>query len=365
MKKILYISFILISIISFLFSLTKIINSIAPDFSVFYYGAKDLILGSNPYQNDKLFTGINYPPLTLLFYMPLTLLSYNFAQFIWLMITLICLLGSIFLSLKILKIKITIKYFLLVLSLSVLAFPIKFTFGMGQSNILALFLLLLSFYNWKKDKNIIGGIMLGICISIKPILGFFLLFFVIYKAKKLIIISLLTLSFFIMISIVYRGIDLYQYYIWQIIPPLLNPGGREVYYNQGLMAFISRHVLIPTIRISLNFFASLLLITISLIGIYKNNKSNIAFAIFFPMVLLLDTLSWQHHFVWLLFPFIIIYNYIIKMQNNSLKYILLFAYILVAINFKQPTFFWSHVFLGTIIIWILNIYLLKRSDDPT
>jgi len=354
-----------------LISFFKITTSPAPDFSVFYYGAKDLILKQNPYQDPKLFTGIGYPPLTLLFFLPLAIMPYQIAQSVWLGLSFLSLLGAVYLSLKISLGHFSRRFFWLVLALVLFAFPTKFTFGMGQSNLVALFLLLLAFSLFKDKKSILAGLILGLVCLIKPILASFLLLFFLKKAWIVVFTAFLMINFFILVSFFIFNPNLYWFYINEIIPQLLNLAGREIYYNQGIMGFISRSVLDLGLRRNLTILFSLAITGMTFWIIKGKGEGKNKFAIFFPAILLLDTLSWQHHFVWLIFPFIAIYSRLLKAKFVPLKLILLLAYILVAINFKDPLLvgkrlhplFLSHVFLGTIILWGLGIYFFKKDHE--
>lgn len=352
---------VLFSLITLLVSFAKITNSIAPDFSVFYFGAKDLIVGQNPYRDTSLFTGIGYPPMTLVFYLPLTILPYPVAQFFWLILSFLCLLGAVYLSLKISFGQFSWEKFGMFLTFALLAFPTKFTFGMGQSNLVVLFLLLLAFSFWQGKINILAGITLGLACIVKPLFVFFLFFLVINQAWKVIFFSLLTIIIFILVSLIIINPNLYLFYLTEVIPPLLNPTGREIYYNQGIMGAVSRQITDLSQRRETFVIGSLILLGITF-RVIKKSKPRDGLAVFLPTVLLIDTLSWQHHFVWLIPPFITIYNSFRGAQKILPKLILGLSYILVAINFKEPTVFSSHVFWGTLILWGLGIYCLRKTN---
>ena len=365
-------SFFVVIVVTFL-SFLKIATSFAPDFSVFYYGAKDLINRQNPYQNLRLFTGVGYPPVTLLFFLPLTVIAYPIAQLVWLGLSFLSLLGAVYLSLKICLGRFSWKLFGIILALALLAFPTKFTFGMGQSNLVALFLLLLAFYLFENKKNILAGISLGLVCFIKPILIFFFFFFFLRRAWTVLSTAFFTLIVFLLISFLIVNPALYLFYINEVIPPLFNLSGREIYYNQGTMGFLSRQITDLIWRRNINFLLSFLLIGATFWIVYKTRKIKDGFALFFPTVLLIDTLSWQHHFVWLIFPFINVYSHLLKTKLFFLNLILFFSYFLVAINFKDPllvserfhSIFLSHAFFGTLILWGLCLYISRRNNENT
>jgi len=368
-KWIIFILFFL-SLISIIRSLALIIFSTAPDFSVLWTGAADLIRGANPYINPSLFTGIGYPPNTLLFYLPFSLLPYQLAQVLFTLLSFGSFLGIIIISFKILKEKFSWQTFLVVFSLSLLSFPTKFTFGMGQSNIIAFFMLLLSYYLYKEKKLGMAGLILGLAISLKTIFAFFIIFFVLKKQWKVIKLAGLTIVATIGITSIFSNTNLYGYYLKEVVPPLFNLSGREIYYNQGVMGFISRLTNDLNERKYISLIISLFLtLFASWFALYKKGK-DLQFSLFITTLLLIDTLSWQHHFVWLIFPFVIIFEELFKRKLKILYLVLITAYLLVSWNIKNPSLFMSfpedlilsNVFFGTAFLLILNLYLLREKD---
>ncbi|EKE06134.1 MAG: hypothetical protein ACD_19C00079G0039 [uncultured bacterium] len=73
-------------------SIIRLFTIIAPDFQVLWLAAKDLTTTNNPYLNTQIFTGVGYPPISLLFYLPLTNLNYMVAQNIFTAISIVCIL---------------------------------------------------------------------------------------------------------------------------------------------------------------------------------------------------------------------------------------------------------------------------------
>ena len=82
--------------------------------------------------------------------------------------------------------------------------------------------------------------------------------------------------------------------------------------------------------------------------------------------LIVNTFSWQHHFVWLIVPFYASVFMCLKLKKKFLYLLILFvSYFLISINFPNPeilpVIFQSHVFLGTLILFIIQLkFLLDR-----
>ena len=350
------------------FSIFRIITTRAPDFSVLWFIAKDFYKTPNPYLNPNIFTPSGYPPFTYLLYIPLTPLSLIGAQLIFTLLSFAAILGSVYLSLKIVFKKVNLYILLFASSLTLTSFPVKFTLGMGQINAIVLFLLLLSFYLHLKNKSVTAGIIVGIAIILKPIFGFFLLFYILRKDWKLISYSLVTVFIGFLASLIYYGPALWFYWLKDIVTPLANLAGRESYYNQGLLGFVSRLTTSVSIRKVTELGSMFLLIPVIFYQIKRRNVL-LTLSVSIISLLLVDSLSWQHHFVWLIFPFVVLTGFAIKFKKLWYWILLGLSYLLVSWNFKNPAPFLdfpkslllSNTFYGAVILYILNLYSLAKA----
>lgn len=351
------------------------ISTVAPDFSVMWNGARSLLKDRNPYTEPGLFTGIGYPPNSLLFYIPFALLPYNVAQGLFVPLSALIIFGITLFSFKVVDVRNpNLISLLLVFSLIIFSFPTRFTLGMGQNNLIVFLLLIVSYYLYKTKRKISSAVILGLAISLKTIFVFFLLFYLFKKEWKILMVSVVTIVSVVLLTTVFFGSDLYLFYIKQVVPPLLNFSGREIYYNQSFLGFVSRLTITPILRMTINnaFLLTDLFLVFYLTYCKNKNKKfdNLKFSLFIISILMIDTLSWQHHFVWLIFPFIVLSNHIIKLKRAYLWVLLGISYLLVAWNFKNPTLFskfpfsliLSNVFYGTLILFGLNIYLLIKRN---
>ena len=350
-------------------SVFKIITTTAPDFSVFWLTAKDLFSGQNPYQNREIFTGLGYPVNTLLFYLPLLPFSYPQAQAIFTFLSIGAITSAIFLSSKLCAKKVDRQMFLLVVSLTFLSFPTKFTLGMGQNNAIALLLLLLGLFLYRKRKEELAGIAVGTSIALKTIFGFILLFFILKRRWRLILYTVVPLLISVTLIAIINDIKLYQYWATTVVPPLLNFEGREIYYNQGLIGFVSRTTDNLALRRMASTLLSIALIFLAAIRTRKKGNEILQFSLWVITLLLVDTMSWQHHFVWLIFPFVVLIREILERRKFFLLGAMVVAYFLVSWNFKQPqllmslpkSLLLSHTFYGTLFLYLINLRLLVTA----
>jgi hypothetical protein len=350
-------------------SILKIVTTTAPDFSVFWMASKDFLARKNLYSNPDLVYQLLQPPITLIFYIPVSLFFYRYAQAIFILLSFASIVGTALISLKITFDKIPWHYFLLVLSLALAAFPTKYSLGMGQVNTISLLILLSGFYFYLRRSYKIAGILLGLSIISKPIFGFLLLFFLLEHEWRVILYILSTLIGGFLLSIFVSNITLYKYWIEKVFPPLLGMGGREVYYNQGISGFISRLTHNLAVRGLATFLVSILVVGSSFFLAFKKNNKQLLFSLFLISLLLVDSLSWQHHFFWLIFPFVILANFAAALKKTWFWFLLGGAYLLIGWNFKNPelyqdfpkTLFLSNQFYGAVILWGLNVYLIFKK----
>jgi hypothetical protein len=332
----------------------------APDFSVYYRAALAMVQGRSPYQAPDLYTGLGYPPFSLLPYVPLTLLPEKIAQVIFLGISLVALFPIAAWSLKLSGQLPNFQIVLLLVAVAQLMFPVRFTLGMGQSNLLALFLLLGGFLY--RSQNISAAYW-AVMFLVKPHLLFLIPFLIISGQLIKVAFSLIILTAVVGAGLTATGLASSWYYLSKEVPQLAVFAGREIYYNQGVAAFFSRFLDYNSARLAA-YFASAVIFGVSLIIAVRNKK--LAFFIGLPAFLLIEPLSWQHHYVFLI-P-VLVYLYFGPETKFQLTAII--ALILVSINWESPqliqkSFFGrialSHVFFGTLIAWASVIYKALRK----
>ncbi|MEN9328798.1 MAG: hypothetical protein RI947_1606 [Candidatus Parcubacteria bacterium] len=347
-----------------------IATSLAPDFSVLYFSTKNLLHHANPYTNKNLYTFFAYPPVTTLLYIPFTFLPYVIAQFIFLSLSIVSIGGLVYTSLRIICGKIAVNSFLIVLALFVFAFPTKFTIGMGQSNLIALLFILVGY--WYKDKKHgVCVILTAIAVILKPVLLFVLFYYLLRKQVHILISTMIVGLIFLAMSVILYGASIHMYYIQHVIPELMVTTGRDVYYNQGILGFVSRIVTdIPT-RQNISGGAILLMFGSLMLLARKKVADNDLLAVILSALVLIDTLSWQHHFVFLLFPFIHYYvRYYDSEEHTSLGILFYLTYILVALNIRSPSLvsgittplILSHQFAGATLLYSLLYIQIWRSQ---
>lgn len=354
-------------------NLPRILSESAPDFTQVWLSAKALTTAKEPYLGAGLDYPNAYPPVSEIFFLPLALLSYHKALVIFTYLSFASIIGSVFLSLKIATKKVPWHYFLLFSGVSLLSFPIKFSLGMGQVNMIVLFLLLLAvFLETKSNKNsLAAGLSLGVAIALKPIFAFFLLFFTLKKSWKVVFISTLVVAVLIAASLIFWPPQIWTTWYQSAILPLTSFTAPYlyVYSNQGVLGFVAWFISDFGARVYLHTAATVILIPIAAYLILKKKDFNLGLSFFIITLLLFDATSWQHHFVWLIFTFIVLFINIIKSKNIVLLGLLLLSCFLIGWVYKNP-FIYPVIlrptqFYGAVILWGINFYFLNTRQIKT
>lgn len=366
MRRIAVLLFFIASCIYLFKSLTI---SYYPDFSVHYYGLKVVLERKNPYvKGEGFFIPDVYPPFTQLFFIPFTVFSYSFAEKIWVLISIVSYLVSVYLLFKISKIKIESNLALFLIALTnFFYFPLKFTLGMGQINNFILLLFIFSIYYIEKNREKVGAIFLSLSLLLK----FFSFFFVIYlliKKKRRVVLYTTTLLFALsLLSFIIVGQNTSVYFLTKVLPGLIG-GFKTDYYNQSLSGFVSRLILNVEFRTLATFVLSLIIFLTSVYSWIKSRDNLLSISLVVCVSLIINNFSWQHHFVLLLVSFVFVLARISKLKNRrNIFYLLLgVSYYLVGLNLKNPEFFHvlfqSHVLYGTLILFGLNVYLILKRE---
>jgi hypothetical protein len=340
------------------YTFAHVFSTVAPDFSVFYYSAKLLVSGRDIYTNSHLYTGLGYPPVTLFLYLPLSVFSYFTAQTVWNIGSMLAFVGSIVLCFRLIG-DTSVEKILLAIAIIFWAFPTRFTFGMGQANFYALFLVLFGLR--EKEKHVwVQAVSLALAAIIKPQILFVFpaLFFTSYRGACVRAIGI-GLTAVVCSGLIFGWFQ-YSSYIHTMLPSLVPYANRGIYLNQSVEAAVARifpeHIAYTISRISIG-----IILIISFISIIKRSSSLRLATVLLPAMVLVEPLGWQHHFIFFIPAMIQLWT-----QKNSWVRlaILLLASVSIGWNIKQPEMFAhsvlgtivvSHVFWGGLAMWYMNV----------
>lgn len=328
-----------------------------PDFNAYYYGTL----------NNNI---LNYPPFVTIFFSLFSLVPIAVASKAWVILSIISLFLSLYLCFKLFNIKFQSSTALVLSSLAFIYFPVKFTLGMGQLNLFVLIFVVLTFYYYVKGKDSYSGIFLGISLMLKLFPVLLLIYFLLQRECRIFIYSLITFVGLGVISYIFIKPEINNYY-WQHLLSVLSSVPVD-YYNQGLSGFLARQFDNLLLRNILRIIISIFLIISSFWVIIKNKSENIlekmlGFGLVVSTNVLVNGYAWQHHFVWLVLPFLVTFFYIKGKKLGTRYFILLgVSYLLTSTNLRDfssfPSLVQSHVFFGASLLWIINVYLLLKYD---
>ena len=365
---------IFICLLSFLILSRALLLNNYPDFKVNYYGATHLLSHKNPYLTDlRYFTPQVYPPVDMVFFIPLVVFPEAIAAKIWISLSIMCVISSVWLLTRVYSISFFSLPNMIFLTGVFLAFPFKFTLGMGQINAVLLWFVCLAFYFYKQKRNLLAGSLLAFPLLIKffPLL---LVPYFFYLRKWRVLLGVVCFSvYLILISLYFVPLDTQVYFVTKILPSLLMSWKGD-YYNQALSGLVMRSVSDPVLRTTLKLGVSiiLVLITAGIILLRKQTEKvqDLSIACIITLSILINNFSWQHHYLFLLLPFFIVYRHIRLLKYPTWHYGILFvAYLFIMYNIKSPASFpplvLSHVFYGGLILWGQCLYLLWKEKHQT
>lgn len=340
-----------------------------PDFDTYYFGVRTFLHGGNPYfgtqQNGLAFL---YPPPALLLLLPLSLLPLALASKAFTIASLGCLIASITLLFRGLKLKAfsLVGIFLIILVANF--FPLKFTLGMGQINNVVLLLVSVFLFNYLKGREQLAGVFLGLSLAIKLTPVLLIVYLVVQRrwavllgvAAPVVVVSTVTML------LVKPSIT--SYFLHTSLPALANSWKGD-YYNQAFSGWLMRDVASPMLRDVLRLLFAGLLPTVTFFLVWKGGHDRrstlLGVSAVLTLGLMVNSFSWQHHYVWLLVPLLATFA-VIRQDHLSWRYYLVLglSYILMAINLANPNMvavpLQSHVLYGALLLYGLDLVLLTR-----
>lgn len=352
------------------FSLGKVIfEPDFPDFRAHYYGAKKVLYYQNPYDFDSnYFTNQAYPPLDFVLVVPFLLFEYSIAAKLWIFLSFIALFYSILKMFEIVSIKIKSVEGLIIAGLFFLSFPLKFSFGMGQVNIILLSVLIAILSLINSQRYYKAGIISSVLFQIKFYPLLFIPYFIFAK-KYLYVKGVILGTILIIFLLIFLGLgnDIKYFYL-NVLPDLLS-SWKDSYYNQSLNGVIARFTESNSIRSIMKVGLSTSLLMLVAVFIFLHNKKkhteNIVLSLLLTLSVLVNNFSWQHHFIFLFPAYIFVFSHIKKMKNKFiLSCVLLSSYFLVSFNMIDPSIYpvllQSHVFWGGLLLLGTELYVLYK-----
>jgi hypothetical protein len=215
---------------------------------------------------------------------------------------------------------------------------------LGQLTPAAFFLLLLMVIAYLRDRHILAGGLLSFLFLLKIPLGIFFVYFLCKKQYVVVASSMITFALLVGASVALFGIPLHVDYLKFVI--LVNKGGTLLAYNnQNIFAFVMRFVrpadlynwdvvpipwllyLILTAGVLVFVFCQLR--TVSRGSTRTAEKETVELAMVTCLLLLVFPVTWDHYYLWLIFPLYILYRDIAERFGIERLVLLVLAVMLV------------------------------------
>ncbi len=203
------------------------------DFFAYYNAGLRFERGDNPYYWDDAFSDYIYPPTFLPIFQLLSKMSYNLARHIWLGLN-----GALYIAaLTLLGLSIPkdsrLLFTGLALILTLISYPLLFHIRNGQSDLLVISIILLSYVVYTRGKPIPSAILLSLAALLKVSPVLLLITYVVFHRdlRYLLTFTVAGLSL-VLFSLLFVPFELYPDYALHILPEV--SGGTSYWLNQSL-----------------------------------------------------------------------------------------------------------------------------------
>jgi hypothetical protein len=306
------------------------------DFPQEYIGGKQLLSGKSLYNWDykvvfKEFkipqdsNKINaHPPFAAILLLPLSLLSYQHAIFVWSLLTIFFMFVTTFFLLK--AENISLKYFPLMILFVFGWWPFKDNLALGQIDILLLLFVVLAYFFLNKNE-ILSGVFIALATMLKFYPGLLILYFLVTKKYKAFMSAVVVIFIIFLVTLIITHNDWFILF-FKIIPKDVKNFQASPWVI-SINGFLTRCFLfIKNKKIAFLFenflyYSSALILMLMTFSIGKNKlRNNLGFSIFVILSLLLSPLTFEYSLNLLLLPSLILLKEFLNKKN--LKGIILF-----------------------------------------
>jgi alpha-1,2-mannosyltransferase len=199
--------------------------------------------------------------------------------------------------------------------------PVYVSLQLGQVDFLLLFLITMCFWAHKTGRDVAAGIFLGLGAAIKLTPAILMLYFLWKRQFRVLVPAVVVVLVSGIVSWVVVGQEAFFSFWTCVLPALLK--GSAFFQNQSLSGFFSRLFVDPSFYYSLGEFPSLAQprmlsaaasIAVLAIGAFVTREEvsrnsvrfNMEFSLAIVTMLLVSSIAWEHYFVWLLLPFLVL-----------------------------------------------------------
>jgi hypothetical protein len=338
----------------FIYNLKGSIDKPTQGFASYYTASKLLINGErveNFYSDDCFSSKVeNYvngiyeiyfvnPPTTSLILIPLSPFDYKAARTSWIIFNVFLLIFSIWFLIK--GFDFTREWLPIVIILFLLFQPLYANIDFAQAYILIFFLFVVSWNAFRSDNQTLLGILIGIMIVLKSAGLVLPILLITQKKWRSIFWMMATIISISLISLPWIGIESWFVFgekLFQLNSlPMLSVTAYQTIHSFFYHFFVFNQQWNPYPVINLPVLGILLSVVISLVlsgtiiyYSYKQKNSDLSFAVFLIVGVILSPVSLDYHYVVLLLPILIFIKWLRESNKNFIWILLIFFYALIA-----------------------------------
>ncbi|MFH1945412.1 MAG: glycosyltransferase family 87 protein, partial [Acidobacteriota bacterium] len=358
----------------------------------YYTAAKGIQKGINIYEEERFQSLADqtfgrsmivwpfiYPPLTAQIFIPLTLLNPLDYSRALLLINILATFLCVFLLADLLKLGSHPSGLPLLFLFSMLLFnfPLYRTLEFGQLNMWVMASVLLSLRLDKKDRPFLSSFFLMLAVFFKIFPAVFLVFYLLQKRFRYVLFAVFNGIGMLLISVVVSGLSHWINYV-RILFKSFILGEKPLYFfdftaflnNNSLKAFFTQllqHFNMPrssaSLLVILFLAGSIILVRKKIRSFIQIRDQNFYMSVLITLPLLLSSMSWQHHFVSLIVPFLFMFSLIVEKRTYSLLIPFLMMYAAVSYFPPYGGFPFNHVRLFATVLCLPLLYRIYFTNS--
>lgn len=361
------------------------------DFPSYYYAGKLALAGHDIYKPIPRVHPYIYPPFFSLLVGPLTLLNIKSAALIWLALNIVLYLASAWLLYRILFKDYDDAILIWTAVIAAGLIPAQLDLLHGQVNTFILFLLTAALWSYVNRRDLLCGILIGLAAAIKITPALLVLFFLVKKEYRVVLGALAALLITLFIPIPFFGIIqtvflLDKWFDLVISPFILDAQVRIKFTNQSLTATVYRLLTHANVketggpyyvnflslpRETAKWFIRGLSAVILLVGYFVVKKPSgrdsscffAQYSIVLLSMLILSGISWHHHYVLMLLPFMVSLKLARETGSKYFTVGMGVSFISVNLSFvfwlgehwAVPLSAYSVMFWGALLLWVIHV----------
>lgn len=363
------------------------------DFNSHYLASYATQHGLDPYNLDTLqslaqdlgphkVTIFRYPPFWLLLLTPLGALPYPAAVLTWQLLNLALVVAAVWLTAKTLRLGFDAKTALVIGLLLFNYDPLIYNLAIGNTNLVILVLLVGVALAWTWQREMLGGVLLGLASAIKVTPVVLLAYFLWKKNWRLVASAVVT----ILASIVLGWLILGAQMTRTFVDTLTTFAAEDNAWigNQSWRGFLDRifvgdefvHAPLqdPNLDHWLYYGGVIVFVALTAFVLFRSRRSNqfhLEFALVLIAYFIVAPTTWIHHLVWAIYSLVALALACLDREKLAPTIWFGIGYLLIALTldyrnemiFAWPASLWvSTKFYGLLILYAVNAWLLLTGE---